>query len=140
MIVKSMVNTDSLQLIDLSSYSLLDEVAADLEEVAVNCTGLKEVRIDEYHIQNVMKIHFSISISKLIVNKLRIKNHLFSNDEAIAMVSLINNSILICHIDLGYFMIPELKIHDIIRAMQRHYSLKFLNLNGVSIERGIENE
>ena len=140
MIVKSMVATDFLQLIELSSYSLLDEVAADLEEVAVNNTGLKEVRIDEYHVQNVMKVHFPISISKLIVNKLFIKNHLFRDDEAIAMVSLINNSILICHIDLGYSMIPESKIYDIIRAMQRHSSLKFLNLNGVSIKGGIENE
>ena len=138
-ILSVMAKIGLMQFLDLSSYCLSDEVAESLEELAVNNIGLKEVRVDEYNIQSI-KIDLSASVSKLIVNRLCIRSHVFSDNEVIATVSLLNNSISITHIDLAYSVIPESKILDIIRAMQKHYLLEYLNLNGVTVRKEVENE
>jgi len=56
------------------------------------------------------------------------------------MVSLLNNSNSIAHINLVHSVIPESKMLEIIRAMQKHYLLEYLNFNGVTVKKEVENK
>ena len=129
----------SLQFVNLGSYSISDELALDLETVANSNCGLQSVVLFKYEIQKINK-NLSKSISKLIVNKLCINEHFFSESEAFSLALFIHNSKSICHLDLAYSNIPDSIKPMIAKAMVKHNKLTHLNLNLFAMLNTVESE
>jgi len=128
---------DLIRYIDLSSCSIVNELACDLEAVAVNNSGLKRIALNEYVIHDI-KEHLPKSISKLMVNKLCINNHTIDDSEACALESLIDNNDKISHFELDNSVIPASKKLRILTAMLQFCQLKYLNLNYITVTEEME--
>ena len=140
MILNAMATINSLQLIDLSSYSISDELAIDLEEVASCNGGLENIFLYSYAIYNVKLEQVPISTSKLVLTMLCINDQTVNESEACAVASLIGSSSSICHLDLANSMIPDTKKPMIVKAMKKHTSLTHLNLSGISVTADVEDD
>ena len=139
LVFNAMAVISSLQFVDLRSYTVSNKLAVDLETVAISNTGLESIVLHKYAICGVNQ-SLSTSISKLIVNELCINEHHFSDSEAYAIASLINNSISICYFDLANSNIPDATKPIIIEAMKKNHMLKHLNLNSFTISKMVQTE
>jgi len=138
-VFNAMVAVNSLQHVDLSSYSIFDDLAILLENVALNNSSLETVLLYEYTIREV-KEHLPTSISKLSVKHICISDHDFSDSEAIALETVINNSSSICHFDIANSVIPDSNKLKIIRGMSKHFTLTHLNINSIFVTEEMEDE
>ncbi|XP_065894790.1 uncharacterized protein [Dysidea avara] len=142
MILNAMATVTFLQFINLSSYSITDELTADLEQVA-SCNGrLESIFIYKYAIKKVKLEQVPISTSKLVLTKLCINDYTVADTEACTLESLISIISIssICHLDLANSVISDARKPRIIKAMRKHSALTHLNLSGISVHEEIEDE
>ena len=139
-ILNAMAMINSLQLVDLRSFSISDELAVDLENVT-SCNGaLESIFIYKYAIQKVKLEQVPISTSKLVLTKLCINDHIVNDTEACTLESLIGGSSSICHLDLANSVIPDTRKPRIIKTMRKHSTLTHLNLSGISVTQEVEDD
>ena len=128
-----------IRYIDLSSYSITDELAVDVEAVALNNKGLVSIAFDECII-NDMVVHLSASISTLTVKRLSIMNCTDNDFEDGYIESLITNSNVICHLNLSFSAIQDCTKHRIVTAIRKQPTLQGLSLNYFTVNKALENE
>ena len=133
--------TNSLHHVDLSSFNITDELAGGLEELAVSNGGLQDIVLSMYAVCDVKIQTVHASLSKLVVRKmLCINDQIIDSNEADKIELLITKSDLICHIDLANCVIPVLHKHTIIKSMQKHFELSYLNFNNITFTEEAEDE
>ena len=128
-IVKAMQNINSLCYVNLMSYSIDDELAAELQSMMDNNPAMISFQIS--------KLCFRKTISTLHRNTVNILNNLqhisiyFGDCESVkfdAVVTLINNSPLLEYLHLECCTFLDMNINNIIAALVRIKTLKYFCL------------
>ena len=139
LILHAMLSMNFIRYIYLNSYSITDELAVDVEAVALNNKGLVSIYFNEYNI-NDMSVHLSASISALTVKRLSIMNCTANDFEVGYIESLITNINEICHLNLSFSVIQDCTKHGIVKAIRKQPTLQGLSLNYFTVNKALENE
>ena len=105
--LKAMASINSLQHIELSSYSITDELAIDLEHLARNNSCLEDIIVLNYIISDVKVELLNKSISKIVV-----KGMLSMNNQVLDENQLLKSSV---HALLIVKILPEYFSHLYLR-------------------------
>jgi len=128
LILNAMASINLIRNIYLSSYRITDELAVDVEAVALSNKGLVSVALDEYNIAGLL----SASILKLVVkNKLSIMNHAIHYIEGYHLESLISPELQ--HLKLAGCELTETFLMELAHALSKNNKLQHLNLSYASL-------
>ena len=138
-IIKAMQNINSLHYVDLTSYSINDELAMELQNTINKNPAIVSFKITTLSLKNMMS---GKNISE-VISLLQI-DICFSNcetDEVIPLiVSLINNSPFLQYLHIESNKMLEFSITSIIAAIAKSEKLEYFCLVNIMISDEVEDE
>ena len=136
-IVKAMQNINSLRYVDLTSYSINDELALELQNTIKSNLAVISVKVSKLNLRTTI----GNKIFGVLVNLQHI-SICFSDYESIVdtAVTLIKNSPLLQYLHLESDTLMEMNISNIIEALEKTTSLQYFCLLNFVIDHKVEEE
>ena len=134
-IVKAMQNINSLRHVDLTSYSIDDELALELQSTIDKNGAVIYFQFSRLCLKKIEVTIMTLGESSIVVNLQEISIHFgdCENDQVDAAASLINNSPDLQYLQLESCSVLEINFSNIIIALARTTTLEYFSLINVVV-------